>query len=367
MKKPLFVLSPCGTSLASNQACDTERTLMGKYANIKQLDRVSQDIAQKLELLINKVKDKLMNADITLASIMSAELHSIIKYYGGQLEARRDHHVLLCTDTWLGERTANLVAEWLRSKELTVEVRRQIDLQTEDIVSFQCALSEIVRWCEEVIPGYQEAGYHIVFNLTGGFKSVQGFLQTLATFCADEAVYIFQTSEELLRIPRLPVEMAAEDTVRRNLTTFRRLSTNLAVSDCTDIPETLLLKINEGIALSPWGDLVWQQTRRKIYGVELHPSPSEKLRFSEGFERSIRGIPVDRLILVNERIDQIARYLETNGQYNPRSLDFKQLKGNPRLPSTHEADAWADQDAKRIYGHYEGGDFVIDTLDKALH
>ena len=34
---------------------------------------------------------------------------------------------------------------------------------------------------------------------------------------------------------------------------------------------------------------------------------------------------------------------------------------------THEMDAWADQDAKRIFGHFEEGCFVLDRLAKALH
>jgi|TARA_B100002003_G_C14083429_1_gene521204 putative CRISPR-associated protein (TIGR02619 family) len=367
MKKPLFILSPCGTSLLSNQAIDAERRLVGECANIKQFEQIPQEYRHKLQALVNRAEKKLKNADIASASCMSAELNGIIKYYGGQLRAQRDHHVLLCTDTWIGEKTANLVAEWLGSNDLAVEVKRQIDLQTEDIASFQCGLSEIVKWCDETIHSYRKAGYHIVFNLTGGFKSVQGFLQTLATFYADEAVYIFETAKELLRIPRLPVEMAAEGYVRKNLITFRRLSKDLSVTDASNIPETLLLKINGSIALSPWGDLVWQQTRRKIYSQELLPSPSEKLRFSGGFERSVGGIPADRLILVNERIDQMARFLETNGEYNPPSLDFKKLRGSRRGHSTHEVDAWADRDAKRIYGHYEGGEFVIDTLGDALH
>ena len=63
-------------------------------------------------------------------------------------------------------------------------------------------------------------------------------------------------------------------------------------------------------------------------------------------------------------LDDLARYLET-GQ-DQRSFDFKPLKGVP-LPPTHEMDAWADQDAKRIFGHYEGQVFVLDRLDKALH
>lgn len=37
------------------------------------------------------------------------------------------------------------------------------------------------------------------------------------------------------------------------------------------------------------------------------------------------------------------------------------------LPSTHEMDAWADLDAKRIFGHFEGGIFVLDKLEKGLH
>lgn len=214
MKNPLFVLSPCGTSLLTNQADDTERRLVGKYANTKQPEQISQEDKAKLESLVARVKEKLASADLDLASKMSAELNGIIKLYGGQLSNSQDYHVLVCTDTWLGEITATFVAEWLRAKGPTVEVKRQVDLQTKDITSFQIALSDLVIWCESIVTGYRKSGYKVVFNLTGGFKSVQGFLQTLSTFYADEAIYIFETAKDLLRIPRLPVEMSAEETVR---------------------------------------------------------------------------------------------------------------------------------------------------------
>lgn len=367
MQKQLFILSPCGTSLLTNQAKDNERKLVGKHANIKQSNQLPQQESKILEFLVNQVEGQLMESDISSASRMSAELNGIIKYYNSQLVPNHDYHLLLCTDTWLGEKTANLVAKWLRNKGFIVEVKRQIDLQTEDLASFQCALSEIVKWCDETVSGYQKSGYKIVFNLTGGFKSVQGFLQTLATFYADETVYIFETAKELLRIPRLPVEMAAENTVRDNLLTFRRLSMNLPVSDTFGIPETLLLKINGSTTFSPWGDIVWQQTKKKIYQGQLHPSPSNKLKFSDPFNRSLNRISPERILLVNEKIDFLARYLETEGNFNLKSLDFKPLKGNPLPPSTHEIDAWSDQDAKRIFGHYENNIFVLDKLDNALH
>ncbi len=363
----MFVLSPCGTSLLTNQADETERKLVGKYANTKQPEQILQEDRAKLELLATRARAKLMSADLDLASKISAELNGIIKLYSGQLGNSQDYHLLLCTDTWLGEITATSIGEWLRDKGFIVEIKRQVDLQTEDITSFQIALSDIVSWCEETVIGYQRSGYKVVFNLTGGFKSVQGFLQTLATFYADETIYVFETAKELLRIPRLPIEMKAEETVRNNLTVFRRLDLGLLTSNTAGIPETLLMEIDGRTALSPWGDLVWKQTKTKIYREKLQESPSDRLIFGPNFEHSLRGISPERLVLINERIDQLARNLETAGHYNPPSLDLKPLKGNPCPPSTHEIDAWADQDAKRMFGHYENNCFVIDKLDRALH
>ena len=365
---PKFVLSPCGTSLLTNQVSDIERKLIGKHANTKHKHEVPAADLQQLEDLIDRVEQKIIDAvdDYKLVARMSAELNSIIKLYDGRIAACQDHHVLLCTDTWLGETTANLVKLWLENRGLIVESMRHSDLQTKDIEAFQMSLSELVRWCESTLPGYRQAGYQIIFNLTGGFKSVQGFLQTLSTFYADETIYIFETAQDLLRIPRLPVEMNAEKTVREHLNMFRQLEMGLPIPVEIDIPETLLMKIDDEVTLSPWGSIIWEQTRKLIYKDKVYPSPSNKLVFGEKFEQSVRGITPERTISVNERIDQLAKYLETNGKYNPSSLDFKQLKKNPCPPSTHEIDAWSDGDAKRMFGHHEGNVFILDKLDRHL-
>ena len=364
---PNFILSPCGTSLLTNQANGTERSLVFKYANVKNYQDIPPDDLQQLENLNQRVAVSIATADdLELVSKMSAELNCIIKLYDGRITKNRDHHVLLCTDTWLGETTAKFIEAWLVGKGFSVEVKRQQDLQVQDINAFQLALSDIVLWCESTIPGYKKDGYHVIFNLTGGFKSVQGFLQTLATFYADETIYIFETAKDLLRIPRLPVEMRADKAVRENLEIFRRLSSGLATIDIGNIPETLLMKFDNRVILSAWGDLVWTQTKKIIYQEQLYRSPSSKLVFGEKFEQSVRGISADRFGSINERIDQLARCLETNGEYNPPSLDFKQLKGHPCPPSTHEIDAWSDRGAQRIFGHYDGDIFVLDRLDKHL-
>lgn len=361
-----FILSTCGTSLLTNQRNQEERTLVNTYANATQRTDIPDSAAATLSMLLEQVAQRLSTADLLDVAKMSAELNALLKLYDGQVPVARDYHLLLCTDTWLGEAAAQLVATWLRQQGCNnVEVRRQKDLQTAQLTAFQLALSDLIQWCEDTLPGYRAAQYHIVFNLTGGFKSVQGFLQTLAMFYADEVVYIFESGTALLHIPRLPIRMDAEDTVRNHLTTFRRLAYDLPVEAVSGIPETMLLRIDQQVTFSPWGQLVWERTKKQLYADAIYPAPSPKLAFGPRFGNSVAGLPPDRRVIVNERIDDLARFLEAG--INLRSLDFKPLRGNPKPPATHECDAWADGDARRMFGHFEGEVFVLDLLDRALH
>lgn len=368
-----FILSPVGTSVLTNTARDIKangKTVIDNSNAKNKSDITSEEIKILCEIIVAAEKS-LSNANVEQAAKLSAEINGITKIYNDDLRGKSDHHCLLRTDTWLGEKSATLVKNWLEAKGLNVEIKHQTDLQTKEFTSFQLALSELVKWCDEVVRGYKDSGYKIVFNLTGGFKSVQGFLQTLAMFYADETVYVFEASESLMRIPRLPIEMSVEKEVRENITEYRRLSLGLPVrlSDTTNLAETMLMQIGDECCLSPWGEIVWQQVKKKIYAEKLWAAPSTKIRYGEKFEDSLKGIEAKRLIAVNAKIDDLAREIETGQRLS--SLDFKELKGNPCPPSTHEIDAWHDQDARRIFGHYKVADenriFVLDKLDKALH
>jgi len=363
-----FILSPCGTSLLTNQAGKNDRKLVFKYANEKHKEDIPLPERKRLKALIDRAQKSLFQDDnYERASKMSAELNGIIKIYGGKIDSKSDFHLLLSTDTWLGEETARIVRKWLEQHGLCVDVHRQVDLQTKDIEAFQIALSDLVKKLSDEIPSYSQKGYTIIFNLTGGFKSVQGFLQSISNFYADETVYIFETSSELLRIPKLPVRMDAKSVIQDQLDVFRKLALGIPVpaTALKDIPETLLLKINGTISLSPWGELMWEQYKQEIYGEGLLPPPVNRIRYSDSFKKSVQDLPVDRMLLINRRIDRLAQYVLTG--HNPKSLDFKQIKGKAALPSTHEINAWSDKDARRIFGHFENDVFVLDRLDKGLH
>lgn len=370
MMSKKYILSPCGTSLLTNQVKDNEeRKLVFNYANEKSKDNIPHNDKDKLEKLIQSISTMIDNADYQQAAKMSAELNGIIKIYGGSIPENNDFHLLLSTDTWLGEETAKLVEKWLKSKnkKMTVSIHRQTDLQTKDMSAFQLSLSELVKKFDEELPEYFKSGYKIIFNLTGGFKSVIGFLQSLASFYAAEVVYIFETSSELLRIPRLPIKMDASSIIENKLIVFRKLSLDIEIdkTQLDGIPETLLLTIDDQTILSPWGELIFKQYKKDNYDKALYPSPIEKIKYSKRFESDISDLDSARTDSINRTIDQLAKYF--NSDENPSSLDFKKLKGNTMAPSTYEMDAWSDKDARRIFGHYDREIFILDKLDKGLH
>jgi len=370
MKDNIYILSPCGTSLLTNEANTEERKLVFKYANNKNKDDILDEDRDLLEKLINNICKKLDGANYQTAQKMSAELNGIIKIYDSSLsKSTGDYHFLLATDTWLGEETAKLVEKWLRqiNPKMIVVVHRQLDLQTEDLFAFQFALSELVKKFDEELKSWSAQGYKIIFNLTGGFKGVIGFLQSIANFFADETVYIFEKSTELMRIPRLPIKMDAVYIIEENISFFRNLSIGVSKKIPNGLPDALLLRVDTENSFSAWGEVLWVKSKDEIYEKKLYPTPNQnKIRYGQKFTDKINSLQKDRVKLINERIDQLNKHFIDDG-YNPPSLDFKQLKGKKMLPSTHEIDAWSDLDAKRIFGHFEGECFVLDRLEKGLH
>lgn len=369
-RQPRLILSPCGTSLLTNGSTDEERRLLNRHTNTRTLEEMGSDRAV-VEGRIRAVRERLQNAIPTEACRASAELNGILTLCAIEPPEPEDHHILLCTDTWLGEQTGQIVEGWLRDHgHASVELRRQPDLQTADLELFQSSLSDLVHWLGPTIEGYRGNQYRVLFNLTGGFKSVQGFLQTLGNLYADETLYIFESSASLLRIPRLPVRLDIVDTVRRYLTAIRRLANGLLVSgaDLLDVPETFWFRIDGRPAgLSPWGAVVWEQSRKELYGERVWECPSNAVRFADSFLLTTRNQPSDRLVSLNDKLDKLAAYLEGNQTKSLQSLDLKELWGNPKPPSTYEFDAWADRDAKRVFCHYDGTVLVLDRLDNALH
>ena len=368
---PKVFVFPCGTSLLTNQISSELRSLLLKTANLQESELTSEQhsaIAQHIQ----QRKETLLNPTTTLEEVkrMSAELNGIITYHCREFpDSTQQQHFLLVSDTYQGDQVGEMVVAWLRNKGVNASKMKISDLATSDPERFRLAMSKLIEWCDETLTGYREQNWHVIFSLTGGFKGVNGFLQAIAMFYAHESVYIFQSSSQLLRIPQLPITIDKEGVVGKHLSIFRRLAVEFPVthSEAEGIPETLLFPVDEQVMLSEWGELVWRQAKPTYYEQELLSPLSSRLEYSDRFQKEASELKRDRLSLLNHRLDQLSRCLETDGKYNPTSLDFKKLNNKPFPKATHECDAWSDGDAKRLYGHFENnGTFLIDQLGAHL-
>lgn len=363
-----FVLTPCGTSICTNGAERSELELLRKYANAVRREDVPVEERGVLEGRLAKVRELMRTANETTATRQSAELNGLLKLYGGKIVPGADYHVLLCTDTWLGSEAAELAVAWLKAQGATVEPYRQRDLRTDDVQCFQSALAEIVEWCQYRLTAERAAGKRVIFNLTGGFKGVLTFLQALAPFYADESVYTFETGT-LMRIPRLPIKISADETIQENLPTFRRLGMKLPAASGGTIPETMLFHLDGEVSLSEWGRVLWEQSREEVYRAKLLPSPSPRIVYGPKFADSTRNLSPERVAEINRKIDMLMRYLEDGEkpEHNPDSLNFKRITKNATPPSTHELYAWSDSGAKRIYIHpLPDNSYQLDRLGEHL-
>jgi putative CRISPR-associated protein (TIGR02619 family) len=306
-----LILSPVGTSIFTKGAFPQE---ISKYSNCRKLEDIPSDRRRIITDYIAQTRDLLLSMSVSDVKVRSAELNGIIQYYHNDLrKASQDVHYLLPSDTYIGKQSCLLVQEYLQQYFSDVRVMEISDLQTSDCESFQYALSELTSriMClrDELSPGQ-----NLVFNLTGGFKSILGFLQSLGMFYADETVYVFEFSESLLRLPILPLRLEPFPYLLEYVSVFRRLDNSLPVSSDTyqEIPSTLVLNLFGEPTLSAYGKIVWDSFRKQIYSQNLLDSLSNRIRYSEGFKPSVLDLEADRYYHLNSRIDTLAVYMESN-------------------------------------------------------
>ncbi|WP_072577006.1 putative CRISPR-associated protein, partial [Suttonella ornithocola] len=302
---------------------------------------------------------------------MSAELNSLLTWQNSnpKLDHIPDIHILLATDTFLSNATANIIKAFLENqKETVILLDDNKDLKTSSLLAFRTALSELSRKLIEIITAYKAEGYEIHFNLTGGFKSLNGFLQAVGTLYADKVFYLFEGAQELLYIPKLPIELHAKEAVEKNLTAIRRLEQKLSITkeQQQQIPELFLFDIgDENVGLSEWGELIWNQYKNEIY-LSLRDSISEKIIFADSFEPSVKGLSSQLIQDVNKKVTMLAAYTESDCKNNLKSLDVKPLQGT----DYKERNLWeCDLDGNhRIFmTKQENNRFRLEKVGDALH
>lgn len=367
---PNLILNTCGTSLLTNLGIDTElRQMLNQSANLPRWEQMSTEVAATLRQHVAARQQLLIDADDAQAKRLSAELNGLLCWHSQAdwKPSSSDMYLLLATDTALGASTAEAISAWLQHRGYSAQVISADGLNTGSLESFRQALSSLVRQLDELLTSYKASGYQIQFNLTGGFKSLNGFLQALSTLYADQSFYLFEGSSEIIRIPTLPLTLDAYQLITDHLNTFRRLSQSMTINATQQksIPELMLFHLGDEVMLSEWGELLWLSAHRRIYQQKLWPSCSDRVRYDADFAPSCDGHSPDLLYLINDRIAMLSAYAEGDCK-----LMLKKLDAKPLQQSKYKAEnIWeCDLDGNhRIFMKKEGYQFILQKVDKALH
>ncbi len=344
-----FVLSTIGTSSLTNQICNDDpsewRWMLRNSANRK-TDDLDSETAAVIDALANRAFEQLLEDDVQINRRISAELNGIYGIYNGRLPQNSpDQHYLICTDTAQGQKTGELIKDFLVDQGLNAYIVTPEGLSTKDTAAFTTGIKELIRWLEENVPWRREGGYRVIFNLVGGFKSLQGYMNTFGAFYADEVIYIFEAeTADLITIPRLPIQI---DTtlIQKYRTEFALMAAGKLYPRrvLRDIPETLLEFLEEeddetDTGLSAWGTLIWNRTKADVLAAELLPFP--RLEYTGTFQRDFNDEhdPKARLKL-QETLATVAYTLEKEGGHTSGltggSLNYEKLRGEEGKAGIH--------------------------------
>lgn len=307
-----IVLSPVGTSILTNHAGNNS-SILSEYANALQKD-MPQDVVDLIEGIREKAVKYLATANISELRKASAELNGIIGLYNGNLpEKSDDMHVLIATDTHQGKTTAEIVGGLLKKHFSNTQTYTPPSLNTHNKADFLEGIKDLLKWCDETLPSYKQAGYEIVFNLTGGFKSLQGYLNTIGMFYANRIIYIFESGMEVITIPKLPVKLEME-IFYAHKSLFLQLSfasNGLQESELEGIPNVMLDYVDSRCMLSMWGELTWNNAKHEILSNELIELPM--IAYEDSFKRDFKGCnQAQERVKLQETIARISCLLQEN-------------------------------------------------------
>lgn len=312
-----LVLTTVGISLFLNALNAEEREEGGAQRLNRQANatELPADVDAFLDELAARSAQTLDKAAVLQKRRLSAELNGLYGLYEDQLRhAGTDVHVLIATDTVLGRRAAQLLESFLRSQDIVnVQVWAPEQLSSADNLHFSHGIKELLRLCEENIPGYREAGYRVVFNLTAAFKSLQSYLNIAGMFYADEIVYIFEGSNQLLRIPRLPIQVDL-DALRVHRVALALLDADaiLTQQEAAALPEGLLEVDQHGDAtLSEWGRLIWNRARHNLFQEGLLDLPH--LIYEDSFRRDFSKASPDERVDLQLTLAKVSVLLRDGG------------------------------------------------------
>ncbi|MCZ2459991.1 MAG: hypothetical protein LC128_10245 [Chitinophagales bacterium] len=306
------ILSSIGTSLLTKKADEAFRNEIIDFSNKKEHE-IPVQFKNRIEELKTTLIKTLLTGDDGIAKSYSAELNGILSYYDKYNDSASDIHLLIGTDTFLAAVTMDIVSQYIKEKGHQCISYSVPELNTESKSNFDKGIKNLLEYLDNTIPEYRESRYEVIFNLTGGFKSLQGFLNTFGTFYADRIVYIFE-SGGLIEIPKLPVSID-KYLFKQNALLFTLLGNDhyQPKDKISNLPQTLFLELWDHVyGLSNWGLLSWNNIKSEVLTDDLLILPN--IQYEQSFKEDFQKLTDKRKkVEIQELLASISLILSTGG------------------------------------------------------
>lgn len=268
-----IIISPVGTSILTNYIRKNDIGFNAKkYANSKE-EEYPEDTLQQLDSIKSALIKESEKWSIQNAKNASAELNGLLSFDENPKPA--DLLFFIVTDTYQSTLTFEVVSNFLKSHfKITAQEIILKHLTTKNKESFLEGIKELLKWADSTLKSYKDQGYSIYFNLTGGFKSLLGYLTPVGMFYADSIFYIFEAGG-LIEIPKLPIKVD-EQIFSEYAAEFLLMSKNyfLDKDKIKELPDTMTEEAGANkYGLSVWGDLLWDQAKSSILSEKLIQLP----------------------------------------------------------------------------------------------
>ncbi|NER04406.1 MAG: CRISPR-associated protein [Okeania sp. SIO3C4] len=315
------VISTVGTSLLTNQIDDEfepdwdEQLQEATNLNSDELENEYPEVVEIIQELKTRAEEKLEDSNTIEIRETSAELNGIYGLYEEEIQrGKQDIHYLITTDTFQGKITGEILDNFLKTKgTLNTNIYTPPGLSTANTQKFSEGVDELITWMSKQKENWQ--GYKVCFNLVGGFKTLQGYLNTIGMFYADEIIYIFEGKKaELIVIPKLPIGVD-KSLIKPHAVQLALMDAGagLNMSEVAKIPEALIGDIDGKKVLSTWGGLIWEESKKDLLAEELLDFP--RLHYQDTFRADYKKITDWReKVQLHETLAKVSYRLEkSNG------------------------------------------------------
>lgn len=318
------VISTVGTSLLTNQIDDEfepdwdEQLQEATNLNSDELENEYPEVVEIIQELKTRAEETLEDSNTIEIRETSAELNGIYGLYQEDIQqGKQDIHYLITTDTFQGKITGEILDNFLKTKGIVnINMYTPSGLSTANTQKFSEGVDQLIDFLSKEKENWQ--GYKVCFNLVGGFKTLQGYLNTIGMLYADEIIYIFEgKGAELIVIPRLPIGVD-KTLIKPHVIPLALMDAGaLNKSEVEKIPEALIGDFDGKKVLSTWGKLIWEESKKDLLAEELLDFP--RLYYEGTFRADYQKIKDWReKVQLHETLAEVSYLLEeSNGDTSP--------------------------------------------------